>query len=88
MPSFAKELGEASSLERLHTTRLGEAARRVLSAVEGQPGGVTPQALSIRTVLPLNTVLGSILELESAGLILVDRQDGYEHLQVMFRPNR
>ena len=76
MPSFAKDLGAVPSHERLYGARLGPAAKRVLSAVEAQPSGVTATALVARTVLPLSVVLGSLVELESAGLVRVHRPDG------------
>lgn len=71
MSAFAKDLGELSSPERLHSTRLDSDAERVLWAVESRRGWVSSRALSAQIMLPVEKVLGSLVELTSAGLIAV-----------------
>lgn len=82
MSSLAKDLGELSSLDRLKTTRLRHAARSVLAAIEAEPGLVDPVAVAQQTVLPLSSVLGAVIELESAGLVRVERQKGSHRMLV------
>lgn len=73
MPPFAKDLGELSSPERLHTSRLDSDASSVLAAVESQDEWVSSRDLATQIVIPVEKVLGSMVELKSAGLIDVRR---------------
>jgi len=73
MSAFAKDLGDLSSPDRLHSSRLDSDAERVYSAVELQRGWVSARTLSAQTVLSVEKVLGSLVNLKSAGLIVVRR---------------
>jgi len=76
-----KDLGELSSIERLHTSRLDGAAKQVLAAIEIQRGWVSPSFLVGSTILPLSTVLSALVELASAGLIKVQPSGGHDSIE-------
>jgi len=81
MAPYMKDLGELSSIERLHTTRLDAAAKQVLAAIEIQRGWVSPSFLVGATILPLSTVLSALVELASAGLIKVQPSSGHDSIE-------
>jgi hypothetical protein len=71
MSAFAKDLGDLTSLERLHSTRLDANAESVLYSIKVARAWVSPNFLSVQTILPLDTVLASIVNLRNAGFVAV-----------------
>lgn len=75
MSPFVKDLGELSSMDQLHTSRLDATEQRVLSIVESR-GRVSPSSISEEAALPRTAVVSSLVDLASAGLVELVRTDG------------
>lgn len=81
MTAFAKDIGPLASPDRLLSTRLDATTERILSAVASQHQWVSAAILASQTLLPMAAVLGSLVELQRAGLIKIRSHDGSQSIQ-------